>query len=355
MGARLLAGIVSFGVSLGVSFGVALALVACGELDTADRVHDLRLLAMRAEPPEQVLPVAFLPDGGVVAYPSPDGGAPRVPPLAPVTVTALVADPLGAGREVTYRFSTCAQLESDTRRCTEDSPRYRVLAEGAVTPSELGGEPSVTFTPSYALIGDIVRRDGLHGFGGINLPVQIEISAGEESVVGFKRVAFQFGPRPLPPPNQNPVFQGLDYNGATWAEDATPQFLATERPAREIPGTGTETDGGTQVGSNRVTPRVDPARFEEYDRPTFDGPPVHFIESWRYNFHATQGTFSPAATGGGGNATTGNDSSTASSWNTLPGQTTAGPMTVWVVVRDGRGGESWIARRALAPAARPAP
>ena len=107
MGARWLAGF--------ASGCVALAAVGCGELDTADRVHDLRLLAMKAEPPEQVLPVAFLADGGVVAYPPADGGTPRVPPLAPVTVTALVADPAGEGREVTYRFSTCAQLESDTQ------------------------------------------------------------------------------------------------------------------------------------------------------------------------------------------------------------------------------------------------
>ena len=30
------------------------ASVGCGTLDTQDQVHDLRLLSMRAEPPEQV-------------------------------------------------------------------------------------------------------------------------------------------------------------------------------------------------------------------------------------------------------------------------------------------------------------
>ncbi|HLL54496.1 MAG TPA: hypothetical protein VK447_13170 [Myxococcaceae bacterium] len=357
MRARWLAGLLSF------ASAVAVVGSGCGELDTADRVHDLRLLAMRAEPPEQVLPVAFLPDGGVAAYPgagSTDGGTggdggtapPRVPQPAPVTVTALLADPAGNGREVSYRFTTCTALDPD-RRCVEGSPRYRVLAEGTVTPSDTGAEPSVTFTPDYRLLADLVRRDALDGFGGVNLPVQIEISAGDESVVGFKRVVFQFLPPPLPPRNRNPELQALDYNGTAWEPDATPEFFATERPTTPpLPGTGSGTDGGTQTGTNRVTPRVDPTQFEEYDRPTFDGEPVHFKESWRYNFYATRGTFSPASTGGGGNATTGNDRSTSSTWNTLEGQTTAGPMTVWVVVRDGRGGESWISRRAVAPAAR---
>jgi hypothetical protein len=330
-----------------VSSCFAVVMVGCGQLDTADRVHDLRLLAIRATPPEQVLPVAFTANGSVL---STIGQKVPTPP-APVTVTALLADPAGAGREVSYRFSTCVQLDSDTRRCTEDTPAYQVLSEGTVVPTDLGAEPSVTFSPDYKLIGELVRRDSLHGFGGVNLPVQIEITAGDESVAGFKRVTFEFGTPPLPPPNHNPELQALDYNGATWLAEAMPQFLAASAPTRGIPGTG-GADGGTDTGTNTVTPIVDPAGFEEYDRPTFDGePPVHFTETWRYSYFATRGSFSPG-TAGGGNAATGNDGSTASRWSTVEGQTSAGPMTVWVVVRDGRGGESWVARRALAPAAR---
>lgn len=338
----------------GVSLCVAVAAVGCGELDTADRVHDLRLLAMRADPPEQVLPVAFLPDGGVVPVvgggrDGGTGGLPRVPAIAPVTVTALMADPAGNGRDVSYRFSTCAQLTSDTHRCEQDSPAYQVLAEGILTPTDVGGEPQVTFTPDYTLLGQVVSRDPYRGLGGVQLPVQIELSAGDESVVGYKRVTFTLG-QALQPPNTNPVIQSLLYNDADWAPDQQLEFVSTLRATRGPGGfrpPGGEADGGT-TGQNRITPVVDPSQVEEYDRPTLDNSgTVHFTEQWRYNFFATQGTFSSASTGGG-NIVTGADSSTASNWTVLRDEP-GGSMTLWVVVRDGRGGESWISRKAIAP------
>src|SRR4051794_40185189 len=105
-------------------------LVHCSDpVDTADQVHDLRLLAMRVEPPEQSLASA-----------------------QPVTVTALLADPFGAGRPVHCRWATCADLDSDTSRCLDGGPGYTLLAEADVSATAGGAEPSVTFSPDPVLL-----------------------------------------------------------------------------------------------------------------------------------------------------------------------------------------------------------
>src|SRR4051812_2118667 len=55
----------------------ALALPSCGTLDSTDRVHDLRLLGIRAEPPDQEV-ILSLPSGSRDAGPGrPDGGRER--------------------------------------------------------------------------------------------------------------------------------------------------------------------------------------------------------------------------------------------------------------------------------------
>jgi len=312
----------------------------CGELDTADRVHDLRLLAIQADPPEQVLNDALIAgvSGGT---PAPGEAGPRpTPQLLPETIRALVADPAGSGREVSYRFSLCLAVDGDTRRCSENSPGYRVLSEGTVTPGALGAEPSVAFTPEYSLVNQLVLRDAYHGLGGVQLLVQIEIQAGDESVVGLKRVTFTFAPLPLPPANTNPVIASIQFNDTDWAPERAVEFFATARQPRQFPGTGTP---GPTTGTNKLSPRVEPARFEEYDRPRFDGGSVHFKETWRYNFFATQGTFATATTTASEDGTGGN-----SNWTTLPGEP-GGSTAIWIVVRDGRGGENWLARTAVAP------
>ena len=65
-------------------------LSGCGDLDPVDYVHDLRLLAVRAEPPDQALSVG--PELTV------SQGA------SDVQITALVADPNGQGPQPHLQF-----------------------------------------------------------------------------------------------------------------------------------------------------------------------------------------------------------------------------------------------------------
>jgi len=314
----------------------AAALLACtGSVDTADRVHDLRMLGMRAEPPEVVLPVAFRPDGSVVSV------GPR-PPLPPITLTGLIADPGGGGRAVDYEISICSERDSETARCLGDSPGYRVLGEGQVTPTALGAEPSVTFTPTWEDLSGAVVEDPYHGFGGLPVALQLEVRAGDEAVVGIKRVVFTASlGAPLPPPNRNPALDGVTYAGAAWAEGASVDFNGTVHPGFR---------GSTVTSDNPIEVTPTASLFEDYDRTAFDGSTVHFSEAWRYSFFATAGSFSPASAGGNGPPGTqpGQGDPVDTKWMPDLGEA-GGPVTVWIVVRDGRGGETWVVRQANAP------
>lgn len=314
----------------------AAALLACtGPADTADRVHDLRMLALKADPPEVTLPVAFLPDGGIVSL------GPR-PSLPPITLTGLIADPAGAGRAVDYEISICSQRDPETARCEEDAPGYRVLAEGQVTPTALGAEPSVTFTPTWEDLSGAVVADPYHGFGGLPVVLQLEVSAGGEAVVGVKRVVFTASlTGPLPPPNRNPAIDGVTYAEAAWAEGVSVDFNGEVHPGLR---------GSTVTADNPIVVQPTASLFEDYDRTAFDGSTVHFSEAWRYSFFATAGSFSPSSAGAGNGppGTGGGSDPVTTHWVPDLGET-GGPVTVWIVVRDGRGGETWVVRQATAP------
>ncbi|HYV45532.1 MAG TPA: hypothetical protein VFA20_11760 [Myxococcaceae bacterium] len=316
----------------------AAALLACtGAIDTADRVHDLRMLAMRADPPEVTLPVAFLPDGGVVSR----GPLPALPP---VSLTGLIADPAGGGRAVDYEFAICSARDSETARCEDDSPGYRVLAEGQVAPTPLGAEPTVTFTPTWEDLSGAVVEDPYHGFGGLPVALQLEVSAGGEAVVGIKRVVFTASlTAPLPPPNQNPALDAVTYAGADWAEGAS---AAVDFNGEVHQGFR----GATVTSDNPIEVFPTASLFEDYDRTAFDGSTIHFSEVWRYSFFATAGSFSPANAGGnaGPPGTQPDQGPVSAKWVPDLGET-GGPTTVWIVVRDGRGGETWTVRQANAP------
>jgi hypothetical protein len=316
---------------------VLCALTGCGSLDTADQVHDLRMLAMRAEPPEQIFDVppqllASLLDGGNFGSDSPgttggtsgSSGISPLPSFQPVTVTGLIADPDGGGRSVHYQFATCARVSDDDARCHTDDPTFQVLNEGDVVPQQASAEVSTSFNPDLNLLLSAIEIDPYHGFGYLPVPVQLTISAGNEQVVGFKRVLYTGALDPSNPPvaNLNPIIPTVDVDNHLWAESEV--VLLNQRAGYE------------------VEPYL-PANLEvQYTKPTFDGTTLTFTESWRYNYFATAGTFSDSETGGTDVFTETQDNIN-SVWTprATDGQQ---DVTFWIVVRDGRGGENWTVR-----------
>ncbi len=306
-------------------FGAVLVLAAflgCTDpLDPVGNVHDLRLLAMRADPPEQ-----------------------RVGDLRPVKVTALIANPPGEFL-VGCTWVTCAEQDSATSRCLETSPGFSVLDAGefsVVQTGPDGAESSVTFQPDLALLKMIGAADPYRGLAGVRQVVQVELRAGAETVVGFKRVVFTIPTGAPVALNQNPVVGPIEFNDAGWAPDASVTFeLAPVRmPGRMPPGT-------PQV-SNHLVVLEDKSLQEDYSVRTFEGETRVLHETWRYSFFASRGSFNPTSAGGANLLNP--DAGVDTFWSPISNEDGgSGATTVWIVVRDGRGGESWVVRHALAP------
>ncbi len=325
---------------------------ACGTLDTQDKVHDLRILGMRADPPEELygVPVSHLRDAGPAlgdAGPSPsdggsgpgpsDGGRPGLPfdgglaglfdggldlclliaeydagallppgfdagcssliPLQPFTVTALVADPNGNGRALHYRWDTCIVVDSNAR-CGTQALGYQSLDQGDFTPTGISSELSTTFLPSAATLA--AARGA--GVSSIQLPVPLPVSAGSAGGVGGKTITVTAFNRALPTAaNTNPIFAGLQAGGVDWSLASPPIFTSTAA-AGSSTGGGLRGPGGMGSGSAAgiAVEAILDAGAETYVAYLADGTATERQERLAFDFFATMGTFTPPTVGRGG-------------------------------------------------------
>ena len=304
--------------NLGVGV-LLLGFLGCSDvLDGVGNVHDLRLLAIRAEPPEQLVTY----DGGIV-------------------VTALFANPPG-GYLVGGKWTTCPELDSATSRCPEGSADTVLLGETTSETTLEGGQASVTFGVNPLLLSKIVKADPYRGFAGIRQVIQVELRAGDERIYGIKRVVFHV---PTPKPrklNVNPVVGDVRFNDGGWEPGVPVQFkvVAPSTPSQQF---------NPPAVRNELRIVEDEALFETYDVTTFEGETRTLKETFRYNFFTNNGTFSPTQAGGA-NLLNPNAGSIVTTWAPVDSEDNgSGPTAVWIVVRDGRGGESWTVRRAEAP------
>jgi hypothetical protein len=240
-----------------------LALVACGQtFPPASLVTELRVLGIRAEPPE-------------------------VRPGGETSLTALVADPQGAGREVVIAWGRCEPpgILQDLLACQDT--RY-------ITP--LGTGPTVTFRvpPDYLETGPAGPGEERLLF------VFAVVRAGTEQVIAFKRVNVTSREAPL---NRNPLLISAGVRRGDAGVEPVPS-----------------------VGLNatvRLRADVDPASREKYvddgTEKTEDLIASWFTTGGSLDLFRTQDPFE-------------------NTW-VAPAE----PQTVqfWVVVRDGRGGVDW--------------
>ena len=291
-----------------------IALCAVGACVSADddpsHVKDLRVLAISVEPPELMAGDCATPIAARANYSS------------DLTLTALIADPLGAGRQLRYEVLACA--DTTDRTCSEPADRA-VLLSGDTT----AGEPAIPIRPGAVelsggtlLLQRVSDVDSFHGFGGIRMPLVVHLSRGSERIYAQKFIVFNCRVFPEMAANLNPVIPGLLLNGSPWAAD---EIKPIEGP-----------------GPYRMSPMDFTALEEDYVVPSFDLRPVHLRENWRISWHTDVGTISPTETGGVDFA--GQESRQLVEWR--PGASSAQVVNFWVVARDGRGGESWLTRRA---------
>ena len=277
----------------------ALLVLLCASACTPDfaapsDVTDLRILAAQAEPPE----VQFDP----------------ADPVTPsVTVRVLAIDPRRPSVPIVVRAELCAP--TDSRRC-DSGPKYPV--------GDAALETTLRIPVDKVL--DAALLDDLKGRGGIRVQYSFSVENGDPlgRVYGSKLLLFT--PKGGVP-NRNPLLTGVHLTRAAKVYgDIDPR-----------PGDTLELPVGAEIG---LRPLLSKDSREEYMTTDFRGNQVRLREQPRYSFFVTPGAeigVESADEPLDGNA----PPDGLSRITARAGSATAG--TLWIVARDGRGGETWAA------------
>jgi hypothetical protein len=306
-----------------------LAVAGCHSFEDPDIVVDLRMLAISASIPEQVVTVDLA---------NPQTPTELLQQLVPVEFCALIADP-AFDRQVRYAFTLCTYGGGE--RC--DDKVLVPLGSGIIDdPDTTVPEPRIctTVDPNGNLLGvllDALKDDTLHGLGGIDALVELELGGvdSDPALDLFAAKDLRVNPR-IPAertPNANPSLARIE---AT-IEGELPTTLSDGRCIDAAPAMTVAP--GTKV---RFTPiEADGAR-EVYVVPTLDGRSRMFTENLSYQWSASAGSFSDGNTGGP-RGVTGSTPPLFTDWRAPPADQLAGPtdVSLWIVQRDERLGVHW--------------
>lgn len=309
---------------------LVLGAAGCGRFQDPNVVVDLRTLAMRADPPDQLIDVDLT---------QPVMPAALLAQLVPTQVCALVADP-GADRRLLWSMTLCALLS--TERCDDDGPEL-MLGMGVMDdPETTVPEPAmcVTIMPDanlLALLAFALQGDTLHGLGGLGYGVVLRVG-GENG----NRDLDQYAAKTLTVSPHIPAARGANHNPsldriAAALEDGAPVALpfgrCADNPAPRALAPATKL---------RLMPIEAAGAREVYTVPTLDGHAETFTESLTYQWIAGAGGFSRGSTGGPRDLS-GNPPPLFSDFKSPEASDLDGPtdISLWIIQRDERLGVQW--------------
>jgi hypothetical protein len=307
--------------------------------DNATTVSDLRLLGVQADPPEVLIDLEAVMATGALPE-----------PLPTITLTPLVVDPHGAGRPVLLHVEACSNQADQAVQgnafnqrggrvgdTVADSPcpaGSLVLADASVPAASDGVVPfSTSFTPTLPFLIEAARADPLGIELGLPITLTFVISAGDEKVVGYKRLLFSRRLSPEQVPNQNPVVTRFFWRSRR--EDARQPLDPLNPPALVL--------------RERLRVGVEPAVAEAYPARSYSASQRVFTteqipeETLRYNFYATRGVFSPGTVSNDPSPLRTNPTTDLETTYEAPGnpESRGNDVDVFMVVRDERGGTSF--------------
>lgn len=300
---------------------------ACGSFEDPSIVLDFRILAMTAQPPEQVVPI--------------DVDDPTAVELAPVELCALISDQEQI-RAIEWSMTACRPRGD--RRCDDPEDTAFAVGAGVLDDPETASTPQracATLEPGpelAAVLQETIANDDLSGFGGVDVNVMLRAvpaGAGEDDAVyGAKAVRFS----PLLPAdrvaNANPTLDRIEVDRGDGVATELPLGRCADQPAP------LELRSGASIGLLPVEPA---GAREDYVVPTFDGGSRAFTEYLRYQWLAGDGDWSGANTGGPRDVA-GNQPELDTEWRAPNLDDGAEPALVplWVIQRDERGGGAWF-------------
>ncbi len=284
--------------------GLLAALAACSPgFDDPSLVKDLRVLGIRAEPPE-----FLLVDAPATAW--------------PVRLAVLIADPRGDGRTLRCEVRSCTLGDGRTCEGTRD---ITTLAAGPCADGETPFDLEVPHSfVEAAQAGDPTFGTPVHS--GVAVWLEVVVRGGERPLYALKSVVFSPENPPGRTANQNPKVGQIRLN-------EMPQKTPGEVPY--VPGVSVQIE---------VVP-ADGAK-EKYLLPSLMPPGgVEDLEEFMtLSFYADAGSFEDATrTDRPGNVfeetPTREEARLVTRW-TPPDE--GGPVRFWFVLVDGRGGVDWV-------------
>ncbi len=322
----------------------ALLLLAACKNDLAPqwRVTDLRILAVRAEVPgsSDVAPLADADSGDTVR------------------ITVLVANPR-ARAPFRLRFATCIPQPTDATPPCLDPARLRdldalladpgvvALPDGAPVPGRDDEWSMQVTVPDLTavferLIANANAEPGLQCRLFVELPVLAIADAGDRRELAVKRV--RLTPRSLVAgtplatayiANRDPLPAGVYFANTDlpFCEAGTPVAVPCSSGCTSgTCGTDGYCDAPVPVVSGVLCAVPDSASVGEFNQCAPDGTRTLYAETLDWQWYATGGDFTDA--GFTGNAT----------GSSVDFDRPKDPFRLWVIVRDGRGGEGWLTR-----------
>ena len=275
-----------------------LLLIGCTpSFDSASDVRDLRVLAIQAEPPE-------------AQYDASSADA--------VHIRILAVDPLRTQNLGLMKWDICAP--TDSRRCDY----------GPIVPQASGSQTrtmSQEFTADIAvpasIISQLVGNDALGGFlSTFRAQFSLSLDDGDPNGPIFAEKALVYSRRDHVP-NHNP---GLVDLKVTRDGNAQPLVYVNGKLRLEL---------NVEYG---LRPVLADGAQEEYDTTDLKGNTVHLTEQASYAFFTT-----PGAEFDRDNADEPFDGIAPVDGLTRLRAFSNSGGTVWIIVRDGRGGTSWMA------------
>jgi len=313
----------------------ALSIAACGfSFDQSSQVKDRRILAMQVDPPELA--------GGMTLPPT-------------IAAKALVVDPRTPDAEVDYEWRACMIADvaggggggggigggggsSTYARCDESDPSTliesgsKVFADLAIEVPIPGALVEALASPDKAAVAPQIQ-------------VQLRVASDAGDLYATKKITVTSVLPDGQSPNTNPELTSLTLDDIDWPADPalTLAYGACASDA-QVEITDSTSHKQVRVCEHKVTPIVDDAQSEYYAGFLGDGTPELRRERLRLQWFTDQGSLKDGNTSQPDVGEPPDPNGLSTKWREPT--TKVDIATLWVVVRDGRGGESWLTRRA---------
>jgi len=274
---------------------IMMGLTACTpSFQSASEVLDLRVLAVQAEPPEAQFDETGVDD---------------------VHVRVLAVDPARPGGFALMKWELCAP--TDSHRC-DNGPLFGYA--GSQSRQGTNEFPATTISVPLQLVQAALAGVKLGDLGGIRVQFSFSVDDGDPNGPAYASKDLLYSPRGTPP-NHNPLMTGIHLT------------LAGADAGTVTPGQSMCLPLGVQIG---LRPLLAPDARETYTTTDLQGRKVTLTEDPEYSFFSTPG------------ADLDRDSALEPADGVAPPdgiariRANSGSGTFYIVIRDGRGGESWL-------------